>query len=434
MRPSEDFALEPVPPTSRSHRIRAILNVLGGIPTALVFLATGAELEASHGTGSLLVGIVIVTVLVSILAYVLTLFAARSGLDSDLTSIYAGFGTRGSAMTSLIYSLNFFILFALESDIIATAVNTQYPDVSRWMVLLLMGIGLLILNWRGVSSLAIAMAVTLPVFLGLLGVFIAKSSTPEHEPALPTDLSSASLISVCGVLMAFVVNATVSADVGRFLGRNTSNGRAALLAVVLQVLSFGGAVGLGAWMQRNLGVANPGAAFVLVLGIWGLLAVGASQLRINLINLYAGSLSLSNFGRRAFEWQPGRAIWSVVLAVGGTLLALSNIYENLLDVLTFEAVFTCAWVGVLVVAILKRRLLAPQDLSARPVAQVDLGGLASLGIAIALAIPIAFGAAGPTVRGFAPFVSLFVAGLSMFVIEGVRGRRTQQKPVVVSAQ
>jgi hypothetical protein len=314
--------------------------------------------------------------------------------------------------------VTFFILFALEANIIATSVHAMYSGIPRWAVLVVVGIFVLALNWHGVSSLGVAMAITLPVFLILIGSFIARSATlPPAAPVESPEPTVTAVLAVGGALMAFIVNATVAADVGRFLGPQGRAVAVPLLGIGLQVLSFIGSVFLGAWMYTRLGLTDPGKAFVLALGAWGVLAVVASQVRINMINLYAGSLSLSNFGRRAFGWQPGRANWSLVLAIGGTALALANIYEHLLVVLTFQAVFTCAWVGVLVSSISQRNL---SELNVGDVASVksfDLVGLGALAIALLVSIPPAFGVFGAVGKGLAPFMALVTAAICTIVLD-----------------
>lgn len=363
----EDFALEPVPAKHRQRRISRLFSVTLGIPTALVFLATGGSLAVTYGTKTLCIGLAFVTVLVSIAGYILTSFAARSGLDSDLMSVRAGFGLLGSALTSLIYSGNFVVLFALEDEIISSAFREQYPQLPREAVLIVLGIFLVAMTWYGVSGLALIMGVTLPVFTVLLtGAIIRNGAHDGLVPFLQYPIigghdlavTATGVFATVGVLTVFLVNATVAADVGRFLPESKRRAGAVVLGVALQPVSFFGAALLGAWLTyRFEDGPDPGRYLVHILDFWGFLYVIISQVRINVINLYAGSLSLSNFVARTLAFRPGRHVWVATMAGIGTTLAVMGVYKELLSVLSFGATFVSAWVMALVSYILRHRLL-----------------------------------------------------------------------------
>ena len=436
----EDFALEPVPPEHRRVRVRGLFSIILGIPTALVFLATGGTLAATYGTRTLCVGLAVATVVVSIAGYILTSFAVRSGLDSDLMSIRAGFGLLGSGITSLIYSGTFVVLFALEDEIIANALREQYPEIPRQISLTIVGVLLAAITWYGVSGLAVLMNVTLPVFAAYLAwatingaPFVNPGSFWEYphsgESSLAVTFSG--VLATVGVLMVFFLNATVAADVGRFLPESKRRVGAVMLGVALQLVSFFGAVLLGAWLTYRLQAgADPGRYLVRFLGFWGLLYVVVSQVRINVINLYAGSLSLSNFFARVLNFRPGRHIWVLTMASIGTTFAMTGIYTKLLGVLAFAGTFVSAWVMTLISYILRHRLLYGQlsngddPLKGK---RIDWEGTTALIVALVVALPLAFGAAGNVGVSIAPILSGVIAALAVpvmcFVIHGRAGAR-----------
>src|SRR5664280_2880009 len=110
-------------------------------------------------------------------------------------------------------------------------------------------------------------------------------------------------LSATAVLMAFVVNATVAADVGRFLPPSSRRAGAISMGIVLQLVSFFGTTLIGAWFSYRLGTPqDPGTYFVDLLGPWGVVLVTVTQFRINAINAYAGSLALSNFFARTVSF------------------------------------------------------------------------------------------------------------------------------------
>jgi len=415
----EDHALDPVPAPGGRLGTGSLFAAAMGIPSALVFFAVGGGLGQAYGTVNLLTGLVVASVIIGVAGWALTSFACRSGLDSDLMSISAGFGTLGSAATSAIYSLNFVMLFALETSIVGSAVHELYPGFPQAPLYAAVGLVVLALAWYGIRSVAMAMKVTLPFFLVFVVLAVIEiggrdapgsfwSYAPPHSTLDPT-----AWLLVLAALLAFVVNATVAADIGRFLRPESRRAGSFLFGGVLQLVAFGGATLLGAWFSFRLhGQTDPGAYMVSLFGGWGIVCVLLSQIRINVINAYSGSLSLSNFGARGLGVRPGRHIWMLGLVVVSTTLAMTNFSQHLLGILTFEAVFVMAWVSTLVAYILRYDLSA-SELTARAAfanaPALNAVGLGSLVLALAIATPLAFGAAGDLGRGLAPLAAMFAA-------------------------
>lgn len=426
----EDFALQQVPRSSRSPDTPSLFAVLLAIPSALVFFAVGGALGQRYGTFALLTGLCVASVIIGCAGWILTSYACRTGLDSDLISIRAGFGQKGSGVTSALYSVNFVVLFAIEASIIASAMHHEAPAIPRAVVLLGLAVLVLLLAWWGVASLARVMTATLPLFLVFLVLaFVEAGGAPapgesfwSYSPS--SHLDTTAWLAVLAALLAFIVNATVAADVGRFLKPERRRVGAFLFGGVLQVASFGGATLLGAWFSWRLGGAtSPGVYLPGLIGGLGLACVMLSQLRINLINAYSGSLSLSNFAARLFDWRPGRHVWMIVLVVVSTAIAMGRVSDHLVEVLTFEAIFVMAWVSTLIsyIAVFdsgpRRRDRPIDDYPAmNPV------GMAALAATLAVAIPLAFGLGGELGRALAPLVAIVIAPPCVIAGSLVRGR------------
>jgi hypothetical protein len=416
--------------------MRELVGVLFGIPSALVFFSVGGALGMQYGTTALVTGVAVASVIIGVATWHLVRFAACTGLDSDLMSIVAGFGRAGSAVTSLIYSANFLVLFALEDSIVESAVRARFPSFPRAVIVVGLGVVVLFAAWRGVGRIGKVMLFTLPVFGLLLLATCVKAAHASHiatwSLGLPTHAVTATTwLSVLAALLAFIVNGTVAADVGRFLPAKRRQSGAVLLAVVLQLASLGGATLLGAWLASHThGDTNPGAYFVSLLGGWGLICVLTSQGRINVINAYSGSLSLSNAGLRGLAIRPGRHVWLAGVVIVGSLLALTNIYEHLVGVLTFESVFVMAWVAVMVSYILafdvESRISRTRPLDGAP--RLNLVGISALVTALAVSIPLAFGAGGSLGDALAPLASAATATL---VVSGC-ALAVRRRSVVVS--
>ncbi len=116
--------------------------------------------------------------------------------------------------------------------------------------------------------------------------------------------------------------------------------------------------GLGIWFGVRLGEPNPGVYIVLLLGIWGALFTMLTQVRINITNIYSGSLSLSNFFENVFKFTPGRRFWVVITGVSAMILMLGGIVNHLDTAMTFQGVFLLTWASILVTdALIVKKLL-----------------------------------------------------------------------------
>lgn len=419
----EDFALQRVPDGAR-RPLLDVTQVALAIPTALVFLATGGALWQTFGTGPLLVGIGLIVVTLGFAGYVLTRFACLSGLDSDLMSIWAGYGLRGSALSSLIYSGNFVVLFALEASIVASAVQARYDWVPRSAVVAGVCVLVVAFTWRGVSSMTRFMSYTLPLLMVLFAVAVVQSLDEAPAASFFTFHLGHSVNGVPGVLavyaalLAFVVNATVGADLGRFLRREEQRRGALVVGVGLQIVCFIVVLLFGAWLTYRLrGQTDPGSYLVGISGTGGLVLVVMSQLRINAINAYAGSLSLSNFAARSVGFRPGRHVWMIVLVAIAGLLSLSDVYSDLVQALTFEAVFVAAWGATLVTYVLASSPARQLDAADREIDRLEDGrsSVVALLLALAVSVPFAFGAAGELAKALAPIVAIAVASFWVWV-------------------
>src|SRR5579875_2527835 len=81
------------------------------------------------------------------------------------------------------------------------------------------------------------------------------------------------------------------------------------------------------------------------LGLAGLLVL-LSQLKINIMNTYSGSLSWSNFFSRVLHRHPGRAVWTILQCALALVLMEMNIFAHIVTVLGWYSNVAIAWIGV----------------------------------------------------------------------------------------
>jgi purine-cytosine permease-like protein len=442
----EDYALRYVPAGYRRWGPASLTGVMMGVATAMFFLAWGGQLATAYGTVNTFIGMVFGTVFIGGLAFLLARISSATGLDSDLITRGSGFGFMGSAFTSLIYSFNFLMFFAFEGTIMATAVHNRWPAIPSWLLYLVIGLVFIPLTWWGLTVVNWLMWVTMPIYLGFLGWTIYLAATSEHalpfwsyHPAHPTTPAAGpALLQVLAAVLALISQATIAADVGRFIPAKQRTWGAFAVGLVSQLLTFLGLTLLGAWLTLRFGGStNPGAYLASLMGVWGVLFVVVTQLRINVSNVYSGSLAYANFFCRVFHITPGRHYWVILTSAGGTALMFGGIFNHLNAVLTFEGVFVMAWVMAVTsdIVINKKLLgLSPANFLYKRAHtyRVNPVGVGALVCALVVGLPLAFGMAGPFGKTLAPFLSGAIAFVLVPVIAAAtRGRYYQ--PATVAA-
>lgn len=415
----EDYALRPAPDRYRMWSWVSIFGYVGGVSTALFFLAWGGTLALSYGTPNLIWGMIFGTIVIGTIGYYLALVSSETGLDSDLITRGAGYGFLGSSLTSLIYSFNFVMFSAFEGTIMANAIHTGFPSIPMDVLYIIIGLVFIPITWYGLTVINWLMWVTIPLYIAFLIYTIVHvvhttppvpwlSYMPKH---IANPAAGPALLQVMATVAALMTNATISADIGRFLPKERRRIGAFFTGFVFELVTFMVLTLLGAFLAlRFKGQTDPGIYLASVLGGWGVLFVIVTQLRINATNTYSGSLAYSNFFSRVFHWTPGRHWWVVLQCAVSTLLMFGGIFSKLSQVLTFEGVFSIAWIMTVVSDLLiNKRLLkiSPADIEFRrsQLPNFNPVGVGSLLIALVPSVPLAFGLAGPYGMTLAPFIS-----------------------------
>lgn len=418
----EDYALQVVPESYRTWRWPSLFGVLLSVPTALIYLTLGGTLVLTYGFNALLVAMVVSTLFMGSVGYVLTRATAHAGVDTDLISISSGFGYKGSGVTSFIYAANFPLFFALEGSIMASAIHVERPDIPLWSIYVALGLIFMALSWYGITMMNWVMWITLPIYAVLLGWTIhralAVGSSADlwtYSPARPASLASGPvLLQILAAASGFIINASNSGDIGRMIQGRQRHRASLAIGFGYEAVTFLGATLLGAWLAVRLHQSNPGIYIPALIGGWGTVFIIVSQLRINVLNTYSGSLAFSNFFWRIFNFRPGRHLMAVLVIVLSIALMMFGVLSHLTQVLSFEGIFTIAWIMAITayIAVNKQLLRVARrsfgiDRSSAP--KYDWTGLTALAVALVCAVPLALGVAGPFGRTIAPFVSAGIA-------------------------
>lgn len=369
MAEKEDYALSQVPETWRYSWGSLIFSMLGG-GTAAIFLALPAQLAGEFGLANVLLGMFVAMFIQTILNYALVSSASRTGLGSAFMSRGLALGFGGSAWTQVVYGASWLIFFATEGQILGDSLTAAF-GIPRGVSYCIVGAAFIPLVLYGMGFLTRFQKWTFYIYiLGLIALLWQVFTTPNVGNIIGSEFSSfntsiggISFLGVMAAYMGLIGNVTLGhADIARLAANDKSllKGKKSgalwlsLIPYSLSAYIIFGCFGLLFWIVTK--DTNPGSNFVHLLGFSGFLLIIITQLRINLLNAYSGSIALSNFFSR-YKFLPGRSTWAIIVVMIGTIMMFGDILGNLSLVLTFQGVFLISWVGVILADLLINRKL-----------------------------------------------------------------------------
>ena len=459
----EDYALRFTAKRARRWSAARVGQTAFGAVSFLALEAVGGSITLSFGFTNAVAAIGVSALIIFATALPICIHAAKAGVDIDLLTRGAGFGYIGSTITSLIYASFTFLFFAIESVILAMALELclGIPQPIGYLVSAIVVVPLVAF---GISAISRFQVWTQPLFLVLNAVPVI--ALVAHRPRLVAEWAGfagfnhpdggfdlVAFGAAISVIIALVVQVGEQVDYLRFLpavegsvGAVRRGWWAALLGsgpgwvvgAVPKLLagSFLAVALLHAGVPRDFAsepprmyayaftdLAGPGAAPLVLT----LLLVAVCQLKINVTNAYAGSIAWSNFFSRLTHMHPGRVVWLVFNVLVALLVMELGIYRALEQTLAFYSSVAVAWIGALVadLVINKPLGLSPPGIEFKRAHLYDINpvGVGAMGAAIAVAILAQLGLFGPVARAFAPLIALVVALVAAPLIAWATGGR-----------
>ena len=445
----EDFALRFTAKSARQWSAPRVSQTAIGAISFLALEAIGGTVTLSYGFTNVLAATLVVGIILFLTGLPISRAAARYGVDIDLLTRGAGFGYVGSTVTSLVYAAFTFILFAVEASIMATALQLCF-GVPLPIGYLLSAVAVIPLVTHGITWISRFQLWTQPLWIGLnvLPVgFIMWHDWPAvldwtrftglaDNPGAGFDLLRFG--GAASVILALMPQIGEQVDVLRFLPVRAA-GRKGGGWTTLSLLAAGpGWIVLGApkllfgsllavlALRHGVSASHAGepaymytVAFGYVLPWPDAVAlltaafVVVSQLKINVMNAYAGSLAWSNFFARLTHSHPGRVVWLVFNVAIAVLLMELGIYAALERILSLFSIVAVAWLGAVVadLAINKPLGLSPPGIEFKRAHLYDINpvGTGAMALATVIALTAASGLLGAVLQALAPFVALGVA-------------------------
>ncbi|MEH6994941.1 cytosine permease [Neobacillus drentensis] len=427
---SDDYSLDRVPLNKRNMGWLSITNITFGIATAIFYFQMGSVMALQFGAINAIISAVYAIIVAGILGTFIAYLSAKSGMNVNLLSRGGGFGYIGASLTSVIYATNFIMYCALEGLILVAAVHEFFPLIPKLGLILFFGIIVIPLNWFGIKQLDKLQKWSLPLFgIFLIAAIVVAAIKPSVYDGsfwsyMPENVQSGgTALLLCIGMQHGIMGLTplLASDYARFLKPKDLKIGIFAIGFIPQIFCFGVMGGLGIWFGVRLGEPNPGIYIVLLLGGWGALFTMITQIRINVTNIYSGSLSLSNFFENVFKFKPGRRFWVVVTGVSAIVLMLGDIVNHLEAVLTFQGVFLLSWAAILVtdfVFVKKILKIGPKYYESRQqnLYKWNPVGVGSLLISCSLGTIAALGFMGTFLQSTAAFFAAILASILTIIL------------------
>jgi signal transduction histidine kinase/CheY-like chemotaxis protein len=446
----EDYALRFTAHGARRMSLFRVSNTALGAISFLACEAIGGALTLAYGFDNTMTAIVSVGILIFLTGLPIGYYASKYGVDVDLLTRGAGFGYIGSTITSLIYASFTFLLFSVEAVIMALALEMWF-GMPLWIAYILCALVVIPIVTYGIRIISRLQVWTQPIWLVLQAaplIYIATGDAQTlHDWTTFTGSQSHGVSGfnlllfglAASTLLSFLPQIGEQADYLRFLPSPKDGSLKQRLAWWAALLPSGpgwifiGAVKLVAGsflavLALKHGVpyehaAEPTQIFrvafeqmslspraaIVVTGIF----VITCQLKINVTNVYAGSIAWSNFFSRLTHSHPGRVVWVVFNVLLALLLTELGIFSAIEKILGLYSNLAVAWIGALVadLVINKPLGLSPKGIEFRRAHLYDVNpvGVGAMLLSILLSTTAYFGLWGASVQALAPFVGLAVA-------------------------
>jgi len=459
----EDYALRFTAKSARRFSSDRISQTAIGAISFLALEAIGGAITMSYGTTNAIAAILVAGLMILLVGLPISRYAIRHGVDIDLLTRGASFGYIGSTLTSLIYASFTFILFAIEASIMSGALELAL-GVPLWIGYIISSVAVIPLVTHGVRLISRFQLVTQPfwIVLNILPfVFIAFADREKvgqwlaysglHHASGPAGTYAPFTLVEFGaasaVIFALMAQIGEQVDFLRFL---PPDGQRKLHHRIAVFLAGSGWVIVGApkliagsflvVLALSAGVpstraADPAQMYYTAFGYmlpWDkaalLLMVGfvvVSQLKINVMNAYAGSLAWSNFFSRLTHSHPGRVVWLVFNVAIALLLMELGIYRLLEETLGVFSIVAMAWLCTISADLFVNKPLglSPPGIEFKRAHLYDINpvGLGAMALSALVGLSAHFGAFGEIAASLAPYIAAIVAFIASPLIARATG-------------
>lgn len=386
-----------------------------GVATSLLQLTIAGTISTLVGSAWGLIAGALVGVFAFVLGWLFSNIAYAEGMSSTVLPRFYGLGVRGSAISSLAFAIMIITLCASENVLLynGTLFAAGWHDTLTLRILIYGGLSVVwvLLSMFGIKTVARTATVLVIAFLGLLG-YMVYTVQADSGVSLGAAFSyagttltggsfSSRLVTVIGLLGgqagALIL---VNADYCRYArSRRAAGGVSLTGAIMLDVVGIlmgilvliGGnslvarylvshhlATGGNAIAQATaMAGTNTGAYFVVLSTMAGFLLMYVAQAKVQVLNVYSGSLALSNLWYALTGRKPGRLVMIIATNVICLILIALNVFGQLATVVSDIGIVIIGFIALSIADyyIVRRGAKAKRDAG---VERVNWAGLLTL--------------------------------------------------------
>ena len=374
----EDYALESVPKEMR-RPWKEIASVQVGIVTSLAILMTGGLVTFMSGFWMGMLASFIAFLISTFFIFMMGSISFREGYSSNVISRAYAFGTKGSALGSIIWGFMIIGFLGLENVLIGKSLLFYFQIEETLIVNIILYTAIsacwIVLSLFGVKLVAKIAQVMIPLlFLVLIYMVFSLIGTGSFTEAFTHGVMVPGMS--LGTGFAISLNATISVagllaltatDFTRFLKSRRDVAKVSIVSGVFLygITIFFGAIityfgyeltqqyflnqGLDSVAASSEAIVSPGITLILAGGFIGLLAIVFSQSKVQVGNSYEGALALVNLFDALFNWKPGRALMVVFANIISLVFIFGNILHYIAAFLTLGSVLLGVWSTIVII-------------------------------------------------------------------------------------
>lgn len=378
----DDNSLTPVPEEER--KSGWYLSWLpAGVATSLLQLTIAGSITALVGSVWGLVAGALVAAFILVLGYLFGNIARAEGLSSTVLPRFYGLGHRGSAISSLAFAIMIIGLCASENVLLynGTLFALGWHDSigARVLIYGLLTVAWIALSMFGIKIVARTSSILVIVFFGLLAYMIftiyhsssvSLGDAFTQASTVATGTGTSRFFTVIGMLGgqggALIL---VNADYNRYARSRRAVGAVSLTGVIMldivgialgilvltggnqlvgeYLVQHGSATNANAFAQANaLAADNTGAYFVILSGMIGFVLMYVAQVKVQVLNVYSGSLALSNLCYVLSGHRPNRLAMIIAANVICLLMIAANVFEQLAGFLSMLGIVIVGFIAL----------------------------------------------------------------------------------------
>lgn len=353
-----------------------VAAILSGVVSSLTKLMGGGIVAYYAGCQYGLGAAAIMFVLSVLLTFFVGRISFREGLPSNVTSRLYVFGTKGSALDSLIWIFLLVGTLAIGTVQLGNAIIYYFgwtDEILKHLLYLGISVTWVLMSLFGMKFIArFNMVFVILLFAALLFVTASIASDGHLVDALTHGVLVPHVGQAEG--FAYAVNYSImtsglmalfSSDFTRFVKKERDLAAISVVGSVFAVLTyvFGALLayygfnvsyeyflGLGydEAGAANAAITNPGITFVLSLGMVGMVIICLSQLKVETSNSISSSNAMSNLFDSLFGIKLKWHVAVVVVNVVGLVFIFCNILDWVNAFMSIGSILTMSWCFLLI--------------------------------------------------------------------------------------